>query len=183
MSKVTKLKLTDLKRQLKQYDQKELIGFIAELYKQNNDIQHYLSVMFLGDEVIHELQEKAEKEIEDEFFPDKGFGKMRLVKAKKAISDFKKLTNDHERTVDLMLFYVEIGTEFTNTYGDIDERFYDSMNSMYFKVIDECEKDENLFRELQDRLHAVVVDSDGTGWGYHDGLKAAYHSLSWLEKE
>lgn len=183
MSNITKMKLTDLKRQLKQYDHKELIGLISELYKQNHDIQHYLSVKFRGDEVIQELQEKAEKEIEDEFFPDKGFGKMRLAKAKKAISDFRKLTGDKRRTVELMLFYVEIGTEFTNTYGDIDEKFYDSMNSMYFKVTKECENDEKLFHELHDRLYGVVVDSRGIGWGYHDILKDAYNSLSWLEKE
>jgi len=29
-----------------------------------------------------------------------------------------------------MLHYVETGTEFTNTYGDIDEPFYNSLISM-----------------------------------------------------
>lgn len=71
-----------MKRQLKEHDQKELIKLISELYKLNNDVAHYLSVKYTGEEVIAELFENAQKEIEDEFFPDKGFGKMHLAKAK-----------------------------------------------------------------------------------------------------
>ncbi|WP_240510122.1 hypothetical protein [Virgibacillus profundi] len=81
-----------------------------------------------------------------------------------------------------MLFYVEVGTEFTNTYGDIDGKFYTSMYSMYDKVVLECEKDENLFKELNDRLYKVVVESDGIGWGYHDGLEERYYSIDWLDE-
>lgn len=86
-------------------------------------MQNYLSVKFLGVETIQDLYVNAKNEVEDEFFPAKGFGKMRLTKAKSVITNFKKLTNDHLKTVDLMLFYVEVGTEFTNTYGDIDGNF------------------------------------------------------------
>ncbi|MEC5425456.1 DUF6155 family protein [Virgibacillus sp. C22-A2] len=155
---------------------------MTDLYKLNDDVHHYLSVKYLGEETIQDLFVNAQKEIKDEFFPDKGFGKMRLAKAKGAITNFKKLSNDHFRTVDLMLFYVEVGTEFTNTYGDIDGKFYDSMNSMYDKVIVECEKDETLFKEIKDRLYAVVAESDGIGWGYHDVLEESYYSISWLEE-
>ncbi|WP_240510121.1 hypothetical protein [Virgibacillus profundi] len=88
MTKVTKLKITELKKHLKEYDQKELIGLVSELYKLNNDVQHYLSVKYLGGETIADLFESAEKEIEDEFFPDRGFGKMRLAKAKSAGNQF-----------------------------------------------------------------------------------------------
>ncbi|HHY74279.1 MAG TPA: hypothetical protein GX497_13855 [Bacillus bacterium] len=108
---------------------------------------------------------------------------MRLSEARNAIANFKKITGDQLRTLDLMLFYVEVGTEFTNTYGDIDGKFYDSMVSMYNKVIIECDKDENLFKIFRDRLYAVVEESDGIGWGYHDDLCELYYSLEWLEDE
>jgi hypothetical protein len=67
---------------------------------------------------------------------------MRLSEAKNAISKFNKLSSDDLKTLDLMLYYVEIGTEFTNTYGDIDEKFYNSMVSMYRKVVGACDQDE-----------------------------------------
>ncbi|WP_338061897.1 DUF6155 family protein [Virgibacillus indicus] len=170
-----------MKKETQGIRQKELIRLVAELYKLDPNVQQYLSVKFLGEETIHDLYESTKKEIEDEFFPNKGFGKMRLAKAKTAITNFKKLTNDHLRTVDLMLTYVEVGTEFTNTYGDIDEKFYSSMYSMYDKVVTECEKDEELFKEFGDRLYSVVIESDGIGWGYHDGLADLYYSISWVE--
>ena len=52
-------------------------------------------------------------------------------------------------------------TEFTNTYGDIDGPFYDSMISMYGKVTDACDKDEELFHTLNDRLYDVVEKTEG----------------------
>ena len=183
MATVKKLKITELKKHLKEYEHKELIGLVSELYKLNIDVAHYLSAKLLGEEVTTDLFESSKKEIKDEFFPSNSFGKMRLAKAKSAITNFKKLTNDHYRTVELMLFYVEIGTKFTKTYGDIDENFYGSMILMYDKVAMECDKDENLFKEIDDRLYEIVVASDGVGWGYPDALADSYYTIQWLDEE
>ena len=51
--------------------------------------------------------------------------------AKKAISDFKKLSDSPLNNADIMLHYVENGVQFTDAYGDIDERFYTSMENMF----------------------------------------------------
>ncbi|XRG79037.1 hypothetical protein V5E38_01590 [Rossellomorea sp. GAMAL-10_SWC] len=40
---MTKIKLTDLKRELKVLDNLELINLITDLYKQNKDVQQFLS--------------------------------------------------------------------------------------------------------------------------------------------
>ncbi|WP_431026721.1 DUF6155 family protein [Lysinibacillus sp. LZ02] len=180
---MTVLKLNELKKELKELDQKQLIQLVSELYKVNKDVQHYLSNKFGGEAAILELYEKTKEKVTDEFFPKRGFGKLRLAEAKKAISNFKKLSSDAVKTIDLMLYYVEIGTEFTHTYGDIDARFYDSMNSMYDKVITECNKNEEYYQLFKDRLYAVVEDSQDIGWGYHDVLCGSYYALNWLEEE
>jgi len=177
-----KLKITDLKKQLKEYDQNELIDLITELYKSDKSVEEFLSMKFIGGGVIENLYEDAKQKIRDEFFPDKGHGKLRLVAAKKTITKFKKLTNNQLKTVDLMLYYVESGTEFTLVYGDIDGKFYDSMESMYAKVIFECEESQALFDEFHSRLYSIVEKTEGIGWGYHDGLCDLYYSLSWLEE-
>lgn len=180
---MTKLTLSELKKELKQFEQKELIQLIAELYKLNDDVKHYVSNRFIGEASILALYEATKKKINNEFFPERGFGKMRLKEAKNAISTFKKLTGDYEKTVDLMLFYVEIGTEFTTTYGDINDAFYDSMISMYGKVTDACDKDEKLFHALNDRLYTVIEETTGFGWGYHDCLCDCYYSIGWVVDE
>jgi hypothetical protein len=176
---MAKLKITDLKKSLKQLEHKELVQLIAELYKINTDVKDYLSIQFGGEEVVKELYIKTKKKIQDEFFPDRGMPKMRLSEAKKAITNFKKIAGDSNQVVDLMLFYVEMGTQFTRAYGDIDSQFYSSMLSMYDKVAEECEKNEELYSFLEDRLYSCVSMSEGIGWGYHDVLCDIYYSISW----
>ncbi|WP_254119244.1 hypothetical protein [Bacillus sp. FJAT-29790] len=56
-----KLKVSELKKQLKDYDQKELIQLVADLYKKSKDVQSYLSVRFLGETATVELFNDAKK--------------------------------------------------------------------------------------------------------------------------
>ena len=180
---MSKLTLSELKKELKQYDQKQLTQLVADLYKLNDDVKNYLGTRFKGEEAIAELFETAKKQINDEFFPERGFGKLRLSEAKNAISKFKKLSSDELKTLDLMLYYVEVGTEFTNTYGDIDEKFYGSMVSMYRKVVDVVSQDEKIYDIFADRLYEIVEESEGIGWGYHDALNNLYYSMEWSWEE
>ncbi|WP_238579093.1 DUF6155 family protein [Neobacillus niacini] len=177
-----KIKVTDLKKQLKQYDQKELIELVVEMFKNNKDIQNYLSSKFLGDQAIEVLFNQARKRIENEFFPDRGFGKLRLADAKKEIIAFKKATNEQKRTVDLMLFYVEQGVEFTSSFGDISEGFYSSMIKMFDQVAIECDQAEDLYKAFSTRLRDVVSMSP-EGWGFKEALMDAYYTIEWVHDD
>jgi hypothetical protein len=178
-----KIKVTDLKKQLKAYDQKELIELVVEMFKANKDVQNYLSSKFLGDEVNEVLFQQARKKIENEFFPDRGIGKLRLAEAKKEITAFKKATNDEKRTLDLMLFYVEQGVEFTNSFGDINEGFYVSMARMFDQVAVVCDRNEELYQAFSNRLRKVVSRAQGTGWGLEEALDEIYYSIDWVHDE
>ena len=52
---IMKMKVNDLKKQLKQFDQKELIELVVNLFKLNKDVQNYLSSKLIGDEAIEEF--------------------------------------------------------------------------------------------------------------------------------
>lgn len=173
-----KLKVTELKKQLKTFDQKELIQLVADLYKHSKEVQTYLTVQFVGEEAVEQLLEDAKKKIRDEFFPDKGFGKLGLTKARKAITDFKKVTGDEVKTLELMVYFVELGVDFTNSFGDIDEKFYNTMIKVFDQVITLCFKHEEYYRAFTDRLEQIVEDTEGIGWGFHDELADLYYSLS-----
>lgn len=85
----------------------------------------------------------------------------------------------------MQLYYVECGTEFTNTFGDIDMKFYDSLCRVYHGVtaaVAECSTDR-LYQRFGERLKSVVHDSAGIGWGYHDYLVEEYHTIPWMEDE
>jgi hypothetical protein len=177
-----KMKVTDLKKQLKQLDQKELIELVVDMFKSNKDVQNFLSSKFIGVEAIKELFQKSRKKIESEFFPDRGNPKLRLAEAKKEITTFKKLTNDEKRTVDLMLYYVELGVDFTCAYGDISEGFYSSMIKMFDQVTIQCDLDEELYKELSERLERVVSRAP-EGWGFQEFLLESYYTIGWVQED
>lgn len=82
-----------------------------------------------------------------------------------------------------MLYFVEIGTEFTNTYGDINSQFYNSLISMYRKIIDECYRDFEIFTLYKERLKEVMDNACEIGWGYFEALSELYYSLEFTYEE
>jgi len=60
---------------------------------------------------------------------------MRLGTARKSVQEFAKVQANVTHLIDLELFYVEEGVRFTNAFGDIDEPFYASMESMFERVL------------------------------------------------
>jgi len=87
--------------------------------------------------------------------------------------DYKKLVGISETLVDLAFYYVEIGVQYTNTYGDIDEPFYNSMESMFAQAM-KWMKQLNVESQFQQRAAKICHDTDGIGWGFHDGLCETY---------
>ena len=105
----------------------------------------------------------------DQFFPARGDGKLKLGEARKAIRDYRKATGNLPGTVELLMTYVENGTRFTHEYGDIDERFYDSVESALEELAALLRGEaRGLYPQLRDRLDRVEKMTEGIGWGFHD---------------
>ncbi|NCB07633.1 MAG: hypothetical protein EOM73_05670 [Bacteroidia bacterium] len=158
---------TNLKKYLKTLTLDELINQIVELDKKFKPVQEYYQLVVNND--ISGAVKKAKKEIGNEFYPARGLPKMRLSVARKAVTDAQKLGLPPEAMADIMLFYVETGVEFTNDYGDIDEPFYNSMESMYLKALQFLDS-EGLLSEFEYRAQNIMDKSADTGWGFHDTL-------------
>ena len=68
-----------------------------------------------------------------------------------------------------MMVYVENGVQFTRQYGDIDERFYSSVESVLSELEQLFHTDARpLYPEFKDRLTRIEQLSSGIGWGFHD---------------
>jgi ATP-dependent DNA ligase len=95
-----------------------------------------------------------------------------LKDAKKVLSDYKKATGNKIAIIDLMVHYVECGNDFTLQFGDLDEPYYASIESVFesalklMKTFDDHEVDDFIAR-----LKEVVRKADGIGWGYHDAIE------------
>ncbi|MGG4034230.1 DUF6155 family protein [Paenibacillus cisolokensis] len=182
LKKPVKLTKSALNKHLKQMSRDELVELVKACYGASKDIEKFLAVKILGDEAVENLFHEYRKKIENEFFPERGHAKLRLQEAKKAISEFERLTGNVKYSLELKLIYVESGVSFTLTYGDIDERFYYSMESMYSDVIKTVNEDETagLFDQYEDRIRAIVSNTMGIGWGFHHNLHDLYVQLRWI---
>jgi hypothetical protein len=162
----------NLKKFLDSLSKDELIKHILELDKKYKPVQEYYQ-LFLTNDIVAVVH-KYKQVIDNEFFPKRGEPKMRLSIARNAVSEAKKLGLPSDNIADLMLFYVETGVEFTMAYGDIDEPFYNSMESMYLKALKFMHK-ENLLDRYTIRAKAIVDRTSDIGWGFHDTLCNYYY--------
>lgn len=165
------MSLSNIKKELNKFDKKKLIELIVDLYKNNQSVKEYLDFFSNPDE--KQLSKKYKEKVLNAFYPKRGF-ELKLKDGKTAIADFKKLKPSTELLVDIMLFYVECGVKFTNEYGDIDEAFYSSLESMYKRTLSLIHS-EDLLDKFQDRSLKIVKDTQDIGWGFHDYIAGEHY--------
>lgn len=168
-----KLALKELRQYLEQRSREELADDIVELYKKLDAVKDYYSLRLKGS-YNEQLVDRSKATIRQAFFPGRGFGEANLSLARKAVSDYRKVSSSTEGLIDLMLFYVEMGVQYTNTYGDIDEPFYQSLETMYTRAA-KLIVDHSLNAQFETRCRDIVGNTAGIGWGFHDSLNDAYH--------
>jgi hypothetical protein len=169
---MSKISVRDLKRHLKQRSHDELIADIATLFKKFDAVQEYYQIQ-LDETSTEEIVDRYKAIIKREFFPERGYGQARLSVARKAITDCKKVVTSHQSIADLMLYYVEMGVEFTAAYGDIDEPFYSSMEGMY-EHVSKLIVEHNLQDQFETRCKKILRKTSGMGWGFPDALQTIY---------
>lgn len=175
----------EIKKALRNYEKEKLVSIIMDCYKLSGDVKDYIHTLLDPDEAIENLYNKAKSQILQEFFPKHGSTKFRLSHAKKAITEFKKLTSDEERTLDLMIFYVEMGLGYTKFNRNPGEQFYDSMLSMYGKAVHEMIGKVDLYKPFFERLRNIIGDSRDFGLDFQDELIEILSELlsEWEEED
>jgi len=118
------------------------------------------------------IVEKYKQVLAEQFLPHsakRDFPELNYSVARKAISDFKKINSNPAALLDLQLTYVEYGVECTLAYGDIDERFYDSMESMFCKTLKDMEE-HGLLDLFEARCLTIEKKTRDLGWGFGDAI-------------
>ena len=179
------LAVTELKKSLKTLKPDELIGVISQLYKNYENVRQVLSVKFSDDTILCDVLEEYKDKMHTMFFPQSMKHLPALKEIKKLITEFTKVTDKSLYIIDLMLYYVECGTEFTNTFGDIDEPFYNSMCSVFGNVVGKLnsQKNASVYCHLKKRLQKLVEETNEIGWGYGDFISGNYHEIIWIEED
>jgi len=158
-----------VRQQLASWDKPALLALVKDLYEAAAENRDFIHARCQAGECGGEALEKYRGKIVEQFFPARGDGKLKLEEARKAIRDYRKATGNLPGTAELLMTYVENGTRFTHEYGDIDERFYDSVES----ALDELAallrgEARGMYPQFRDRLAGLEQMADGIGWGFHD---------------
>lgn len=175
------MKLTDLKKRLNTMEKKELVALICKLYKGDKQAQSIIDIELCGASAEAQLVSDCKEKIRAAFFGSK----LSLKNARTVISNFRKASKSKENIAELMLFYVECGVEFTNIYGDIDEDFYYSIESMFadfVHLINTFDSPDYYDRNAA-RIKKVCNDSQGIGWGFSEEMMSIYYAVGWHEEE
>ena len=168
-----------LRPQLNASSKSAVIALVKDLYNHSADNRDFLEARFQAQDGGAAL-EKYRRKIVEQFFPryGNGIGKLKLGEARKAIRDYRKATGNLAGTLELMLTYVENGTQFTREYGDIDEGFYNSLDSVLAELarllINEA---PDLYPGFQERLEQVEYAAANIGWGYCDSVREQVQML------
>jgi hypothetical protein len=160
-----------VRQHLSTWDKPELLALVNDLYETAADNRDFIHARCQAKE-CGEALEKYRGKIVEQFFPKRGFGKLKLGEARKAIRDYRKATGDQHGTAELLMTYVENGASFTYEFGDIDERFYNSVESALDELAELLRGEaRGMYPQFSDRLAEVEQMADGIGWGFHDCVK------------
>jgi len=152
---------------------KELVRLMGELYSLSKENQRFLEAR-LGDA---SAQLPAYRQlVADCLFPDplrKG-AKVRIVEAKRAISQYERATGDSAGTVDLMLTFVETGTAFAVDLGYGDDNFFAALENMLSRALNLLRSGTDDLRcSTRPRLLRLSASARNLGWGFGDFVSEA----------
>ena len=169
-----KFTITSLKKRLSQKTKQDLIKEITALCQKFPQVKEYYQAQ--GSSIVEILQ-KYKGVIKKEFVDGgtRGLPKSRFSVARKAVNDFKKLTDEPELIADIMLTYVESVSWFNTEYGPDDEDYYARPEDMFETVLDLIEK-HHLQDRFQIRAHNIVKNATDA-WGHQDSLRDRYDKV------
>ena len=173
MAKGAKRQAHELRAAVQDADTPTLTRLVLDLCDVSEENRSFVEAR-LG--VTAEPLAPYKQRIDEALYPDVFSSKpIRIAAARKAITEYKRAAGDSGGLLELMLYYVERGTAFTADYGDIDEGFYSSIESMYDRFLSAVEKADAATKEsFRKRAQAVVGRAHGIGWGFYDYLADRY---------
>ena len=164
----------DVKAQLSSFDRLGLLGLIQDLYVAHKDNQTFLHTRFgLGQDILKPYKETLDRWLWPDVLRNQDTS---VVKAKQAISSFKKAVGDLAGLAQLMVFYCECAAGFCNDVGYQDEAYFDALVRMFEQALKTIAQLSGSDRDaLIARLDRVRVVSHNFGYGvgdYMDSLLA-----------
>ncbi len=124
---------TDIKTRLAGFDRRGLMGLIQDLYAAQKDNQTFLHARFgVGSDALPPCKETLDRWLWPDVLRNQDTS---VVKAKQAISSYKKAVGDPSGLAELMVFYCERAARFSNDLDNQDEGYFDALVRMFEQVL------------------------------------------------
>jgi hypothetical protein len=164
----------DVKPVLVEKEKSELLKLIGDLYSSSVENKSFIHSRYaVGGESLEPYRSIISESLYPDFHKNKS---IKLSTGKRAISNYFKATNNKKGKIELMVHYLETGNQFTLDYGDIDEKFYSSLESMFDNILSELTKQSiDIQKKYISRLEVVVSSARNIGWGYYDCISDLLH--------
>lgn len=165
---------SSLKKHFQSLTKEQMIELVLDMYEHSKPVREYLDYYLNPNE--KELMEKYRAIILKEFALEwkTKEPQLRFSVAKKAISEFKSFKPDPKYVADLMLSLPEAACEFTYTFGDMSEQFYDSAYNNFKAAVTYIEKN-GLLEMFKPRCKNCVEWASDCGYGFEDDMADLYY--------
>lgn len=161
-----------MKKELKKLKQDELVDLIIEISKLNKENKSFLKSKLLNDE--NESFIIYCKKIDVAF---SCYELMSLKDARQAINDFKKVSKDISKVIDLHIYYIESAYELEKTDWRFQENFYLAIESIFKNIVGFL-KTNNSLVEIYDARLKKLIDKANEGWCHKDTLLDYYSEIT-----
>lgn len=123
----------DVKTRLAGLDRTGLLGLVQDLYAASKDNRAFLHArLHLGEDVLEPYKAAVDRWVWPDVFKNQDTS---VVKAKKAISDYRKASGTADGLAELMVFYCERASGFSCDFGLDDEAYLSAMVRMFEQAL------------------------------------------------
>jgi hypothetical protein len=165
---------TDVKAALQAFDRAGLLGLVQNLYAGSKDNQAFLHArLSLGRDQLKPYKAVISNWICPDLMRNQPVS---VLKAKKAIADYKKAIGQPGGLAELSIFYCEEAFNFLETCGMEDESYFLSLIRMYsqaLRLVSNLPPDARM--GYIDRLDKLRSRGRHVGWGVEDELNELWH--------
>jgi hypothetical protein len=164
----------DIKAELAQFDRTGLLGLLKDLCALRPENRAFLAARFgVGSDPLTPFKKVISRWI----YPDlmKGHD-ISVVKAKKAIADYRKALGRPEGITELCVFYCEEAARLVSDCGLEDEAYYSALVRMFEQGLTQAIELPTAERnKMLKRLDTVRESLRGIGWGVSDAVNEVWH--------
>ncbi len=170
---MAKPKLTEFKKFVTSLNEEELRAELHKLFQKLSQVQEFYAQELMSETERKGMLQEYKTKIYNHYWTRTGNPKnAKNMEIKRVLSDFEKISVSPYDLVDLLLYRVEIMTDYANQFGGAPEAAYNSSCTSFQKAV-KLMAEHKLHAHFRDRCEKVFK-ANNLDWWYIDNLQETY---------